>query len=966
MKEKKNNGISLIILVITIVVIIILAGAVILSLLDNNPINVANKAVFLSDVKNFQTELELYKTQQFTDSMGNYTPTLLQADETSVIYNGNIIEGLTVNDLIPSLGNAIKYTGQFIVKDGQLVYQGADVNKQDWAIASGTQVLIIGEPKVTIVPLIETVVEKGTDIVYTIKFFSNVAITTVNLEGNIEVLDSNEIVLPVQPLITIGTLSGTNLDTTRQVDITISTDNLLDGLYKLKIKSGVVTNANNESNTQDIISLIGFDISDTTLPVNPTMSVNVTDWINGNVSVTIIYSEDSIVKEYSFDALTWSLYTVPVIVTENNVTVYARGKDLAGNESGVSTLTIANIDKIIPTVTATNGGVTTSSVKVNALASDTGGSGLNTSSYEYSKDNGTTWTSPTSAINYTFTGLTTGTYNCRVRVSDNAGNTATSSAVALTTTGLAAVSMSASPTEWTNGNVTVTISYPLEVVTKQYSLNGTVWNTYTSPIVVTTNNTTVYARGLDAGNNQTSQATLSVTNIDKVNPINSVTTVISTVDGIANLNFAAQDANSGLSNIYVYVNGALYNTQTYIGNIVTLKSFNLDINIPFGESKTVYLVAKDFANNIAQSNTVTISNLTAISTIEDLAVLANSVNSGTNYLGKTIKQLENINIAGNSTNQWTPIGNSTNQFKGTYDGNDKTISGIYINNSLNNQALFGYNAGTIKNLYISNSYIKGQSAVASIVGHNVGIVEYCGILNNSTINANNTVGGIVGRNSGGTVRYCYNKNNVSAVTVSVGGIVGLLDSGIVEQCYNTGNISTTGSDSLGGIVGSSSMPGAIDLIGTGIVRNCYNTGTISGATYCSGGVLGYNTSLLENCYNIGGVNGKPTIGDSHGGVAGVSRGQIKNCYNMGVVTANTYYGSVVGNNENKVYTTISNSYYLAGTAPVGLNGIGSVTSVATVASIKTLMNTNLINALPTVWKADTGNINNGYPILVWQ
>jgi type II secretory pathway pseudopilin PulG len=54
MNIRKNDGISLIVLVITIIVIIILAGAVILSLANNNPISQANKATFLSDVSNFK------------------------------------------------------------------------------------------------------------------------------------------------------------------------------------------------------------------------------------------------------------------------------------------------------------------------------------------------------------------------------------------------------------------------------------------------------------------------------------------------------------------------------------------------------------------------------------------------------------------------------------------------------------------------------------------------------------------------------------------------------------------------------------------------------------------------------------------------------------------------------------------------------------------------------------------------
>jgi len=536
--KNKTKGISLIVLVITIIVIIILSGAIILSLSGNNPIASANKATYLSDLKNFQTELSLYQTKQFSDKMGEYDPTLLEADDASITYNGILDTSKTLTDLIPSLGSSTKYAGQFQVIDGQLVYGGLDTTKQDWSRETDVEVVIIGEPKITIVPPIQTIVEQGTDIAYTIKFSSNVALTTIDLTGKVEVLDNAGVVLPSQPAISIGTVSGTSSDPTRQVDVTIKTDTLVNGLYKVKIKPGAVTNANNISNTIDTISLIGFEMSDYIPPVNPVMAAIPTVWTNGNVDVTITYSTDSVVKEYSLDAATWNSYTAPVVVTDNNTTVYARGKDLAGNESGLSTLTVVNIDKIVPIVTLSDGGVTTSSVTVNATATDTGGSELAPASYQYSKDNGVTWTSATSDTSYTFNSLTTGTYECKAKVADNAGNSAISSAVAMTTTGLGTIAMSADVTAWTNGNVSVTINYPTEIVTKQYSTDAATWNTYTTPIVVSTNNTTVYAKGLDAGGNQTMQATLTVSNIDKIVPIvtlsdGGVTTSSVTVTAIA-------------------------------------------------------------------------------------------------------------------------------------------------------------------------------------------------------------------------------------------------------------------------------------------------------------------------------------------------------------------------------------------------------------------------------------------------
>jgi len=512
-----KKGISLIVLVITIIVIIILVGAVILSLSSNNPISQASKATYLSDLKNFQTELELYQVKQFAENSGQYDPKLLKADGDSVTYNGIEDTSKNVNDIISSLVGNTKYNGQFEITNGELIYTGYDTNKQDWSTEAGVEVILTGEPIVTIVPPADTVVVQGTDIVYTIAFSSNAPLTTIDLTGKVEVLDNAGVALVPQPDITIGTVTGTAANSTRQVDITIATDGLTNGTYKIKVDSGSVTNEYGISNTIDKISLIGFDIVDIMPPDNPTMSADPDVWTNGNTSVTINYSADSVVKEYSTDATNWNNYTLPVVVTDNNTTVYARGKDSSGNESGVATITVTNIDRIAPTVTATSGATTSSSVIVNGVASDTGGSGLVATSYQYSKDNGTTWTTATTATSYLFDTLATGTYQCKVKVADNAGNTATSNAVGIGTQALTAVTMLASPSGWTNGNVSVTITYPSEVVTKQYSTDGTTWNIYTLPVVVSVNST-VYAKGLDAAGNQTAQATSTITNIDNTIP----------------------------------------------------------------------------------------------------------------------------------------------------------------------------------------------------------------------------------------------------------------------------------------------------------------------------------------------------------------------------------------------------------------------------------------------------------------
>ncbi|MDD2376039.1 MAG: hypothetical protein PHD15_00040 [Clostridia bacterium] len=422
---KEDKGISLIVLVITIIVVIILAGAVIISLANNNPISQANKATFLSDLRNFETELNLYETKQFLDELGMYDITKLQADETSVTYDSVVVTDKTINDLITTFGKSTKYVGQFVVVDGKLVYQGSDTNRQIWSMEAGVKVEVLGEPKVTMISPLDTVVSAGTDIVYTIQFSSNAPLTIINLEGNVEVLDDSGVALVSQPGISFGTIDGLGVNATISVDITIETDGLLSGAYKLKIKSGTVTNADNISNIQDTISLIGFDI-DNTAPENPIMLADPSIWTIEDVTVTINYSEDTSIKEYSLDGTNWNNYTSPVVVT-NNITIYSRGKDILGNESGVATLTVTNIDRDAPTVSyGTNGG-SGETANTTVTVSDVGTSSINISTLQYVWDiqNSTTptsgWAVFTNSQTLTKTGVT-GTYYLWIKASDNAGN----------------------------------------------------------------------------------------------------------------------------------------------------------------------------------------------------------------------------------------------------------------------------------------------------------------------------------------------------------------------------------------------------------------------------------------------------------------------------------------------------------------------------------------------------------------
>ena len=54
------------------------------------------------------------------------------------------------------------------------------------------------------------------------------------------------------------------------------------------------------------------------------------------------------------------------------------------------------------------------------------------------------------------------------------------------------------------------------------------------------------------------------------------------------------------------------------------------------------------------------------------------------------KLMNDIDLKGDKNNQWTPIGNSTRNYTGVFDGNFYKISGLYIDNTSDYQGLFGY------------------------------------------------------------------------------------------------------------------------------------------------------------------------------------------------------------------------------------------------------------------------------------
>ena len=237
-----------------------------------------------------------------------------------------------------------------------------------------------------------------------------------------------------------------------------------------------------------------------------------------------------------------------------------------------------------------------------------------------------------------------------------------------------------------------------------------------------------------------------------------------------------------------------------------------------------------------------------ISSIDDLKNLHKYINLGYGE-GEYFKLKNNIDLSsvcGESVGNWLPrIGGDGSSsafpgFKGTFDGDGHTISGLYYSTSTTEEyvALFGCIAegGTLKNLNVSGN-ITAYMYSAGVVARNYGTVSGCTFA--GTVNVNNFgTGGVVGDNKG-TVIGCSNNGTITATEGYAGGIVGYMDNGNIVACYNTGNIPFNGTnDNLGGIVGYINY--AEDDV---TIDACYHTSETPVV-----GSINESTVAVSNCY----------------------------------------------------------------------------------------------------------------------
>jgi hypothetical protein len=224
-----------------------------------------------------------------------------------------------------------------------------------------------------------------------------------------------------------------------------------------------------------------------------------------------------------------------------------------------------------------------------------------------------------------------------------------------------------------------------------------------------------------------------------------------------------------------------------------------------------------------------------------------------------------------------PIGTSSSQFTGTFDGKGYKITNLYINrSSMNYVGLFGRigSASEIKDVGLEEVDVSGSYYVGGLVGLNSfrtitncssagsvtgssnyvgGLVGYNdGTITNSSFTgsvsgSSNYVGGLVGYNYFGTITNSSSSGSVSGSSNYVGGLVGhngaMMGDGVITNCFSTGSVS--GTSNVGGLVGCNG-----DMEGQGVITNCYSTGSVTGSSNVGGLILWNNHKFILGYRNI--------------------------------------------------------------------------------------------------------------------
>ena len=317
-----------------------------------------------------------------------------------------------------------------------------------------------------------------------------------------------------------------------------------------------------------------------------------------------------------------------------------------------------------------------------------------------------------------------------------------------------------------------------------------------------------------------------------------------------------------------------------------------------------------------------------------LITTANELNQTRNNLEACYKLMRDIDLTewlseNNPSQGWMPIGAKDEPFKGTFDGNGKTVK-LFINRP--DQENVGF-MGVVDHATIKNLTVKGNITGKTAVG---GIIGYCDLKYGS---------------GDCEIENCHHVGNVNG-----GGIVGWIS--FYESKYSLGQIATIKNCSFTG----KAKAGIVYSCGMVYIQGCKVNATIESEDH-AGGIIGIispgktsvkstgskewfdHFSEVHDCSVSGHIKGK-----NAGGIVG-SSAAIKIYNNL--VTADvegTNAGGVLGerynNSINEKYVTIIKNV-IASTEIKGTNSVGRVsgTQYVTCGNNGSLSTNYVINGL---------------------
>ena len=326
-------------------------------------------------------------------------------------------------------------------------------------------------------------------------------------------------------------------------------------------------------------------VCDMVMPEVTSVKADVTAPTTKNVTVTATFSDNSKTRQYSLDGKTWLNYSSPVVISSNG-TVYFRGLDEMGNSSAPASYQVTNIDRTPPAKPVAQADI---NVTTNKDVTVTATFSADSATKEYSLDN-STWQAYTTGLVFKKNGT------AYFRAADAAGNVSGTAVYQVTNIDRTAPGKpvaAADITTPTNRNVTVTATFAAGSVAKEYSLDNSLWRTYTSGVVLKENGT-VYFRSNNKAGNWSEVASYTVSNIDKAAP--------------AKPTVAADITASTGKNVTV--------TATYDGD-TALRQYSLDnktwnvytTGVVMTANGTVYFRGVDAAGNVSEVAKYKVSNI---------------------------------------------------------------------------------------------------------------------------------------------------------------------------------------------------------------------------------------------------------------------------------------------------------------------------------------------------------------------